>query len=82
VRSLILEDHRLTVHEIADEAWISTGSAHSIFTENLHMCRVVVKFVPKLLLQEQQQFRLEVARDMLKCANGDPEFLKTVITGD
>jgi hypothetical protein len=44
--------------------------------------RVVVKFVPKLLLQEQQQLRLEVARDMLECANKDPEFLKTLITGD
>jgi hypothetical protein len=42
----------------------------------------VAKFVPKLLLQEQQQLRLEVARDMLECTNWDPEFLKTVITGD
>jgi hypothetical protein len=42
----------------------------------------MAKFVPKLLSQEQQQLRLEVARDMLKCTNGDPEFLKTVITGD
>jgi hypothetical protein len=46
------------------------------------MCRVLAKFVPKLLSQEQQQLCLEVARDMLECANGDPEFLKTVITGD
>jgi hypothetical protein len=46
------------------------------------MCRVVAKSVPKLLLQEQQQLHLEVTRDMLECANGDPEFLKTVITGD
>jgi transposase len=46
------------------------------------MCRVVAIFVPKLLLQEHQQLCLEVTRDMLACANGDPEFLKTVITGD
>jgi transposase len=52
VRSLILEDRRLTVQEIADVVGISTGSAHSILTEDLHMCRVVVKFVPKLLSQE------------------------------
>jgi predicted transcriptional regulator len=72
----------LTVQEIADEVGISTGSAHSILTEDLHMCRVVAKFVPKLLSQEQQQLRLEVMGDMLECENGDPEFLKTVITGD
>jgi hypothetical protein len=46
------------------------------------MCRVVVKSVPKLLSQEQQQLCLEVEQDMLECANRDPEFLKTVITGD
>jgi hypothetical protein len=56
VRSLILEDRHLTVQEIADEVGISTGSAHSIVTEDLHMCKVVAKFVPKLLSQEQQQF--------------------------
>jgi predicted DNA-binding protein YlxM (UPF0122 family) len=76
VHSLIL-DHRLTIREIADEVGISTGSAHSILTEDLHMCRVVVKFVPKLLLQEQYELRLEVTQDMLECASGDPEFLKT-----
>jgi hypothetical protein len=72
----------LTVQEIADEVGISTGSAHSVLTEDLHMYRVVAKFVPKLLSQKQQQLRLEVMRDMLECAKGDPEFLKTVITGD
>jgi hypothetical protein len=46
------------------------------------MCRVVTKSVPKRLSQELQQLRPEVARDMLECANGNPEVLKTVITGD
>jgi hypothetical protein len=38
--------------------------------------------MPKLLSPEQQQLCLETAQDMLECANRDPEFLKTVITGD
>jgi hypothetical protein len=46
------------------------------------MRRVAAKFVPKLLLPEQQQLRLEVAQDVLECANRNPDFLKTVITGD
>jgi hypothetical protein len=81
VRSLILEDRRLTVQEISDEVWISTGSTHSVLTQDLHMYRVVAEFVPKLVSQEQQQLCLEVAQDMLECANRDPDFLKTVITG-
>jgi hypothetical protein len=70
VRSLILEDRCLTVREIADEVGISTGSARSILIEDLHMCRLVTKFVPKLLSQEQQQLRLEVMWDMLESASG------------
>jgi hypothetical protein len=65
----------LNIREIADEVGISTGSAHSLVTEDLHMCRVVAKFVLKLLSWEEQQLLLDVARDMLECANGDPEFL-------
>jgi hypothetical protein len=43
---------------------------------------VVAKFVSKLLLPEQQQLRFAMEQDMLECANRNPEFLKTVITGD
>ena len=46
------------------------------------MWRVSVKFVLKLLTTEQKQLRLEVSQDMLDSANGDPNFLNTVITGD
>jgi hypothetical protein len=49
-----------------------------LLTEDLGMRRVVDKFVPKLLLPDQQQLCLQVAQDMLECAR----FLKTVITGD
>ncbi|PNF42608.1 hypothetical protein B7P43_G01287 [Cryptotermes secundus] len=82
VRTLIMEDRRLAIREVADEVGISRGSANTILTEDFGMRRVAAKFVPKLLSPEQQQLRLEVAQDMLECANRDPEFLKTVITGD
>jgi len=61
---------------------ISTGSIHSILTDDLAMRRVSVKFVPKLLTMEQKQLCLEVSQDMLVYANSDPEFLNIVITGD
>ena len=61
---------------------ISTGSVHSILTEDLQMRRVSAKFVPKLLTEEQKELRKEICKDMLDCANHDPEFMKTIITGD
>ena len=72
----------LTVREIAAEMGISTGSVHSILTEDLNLRRVSAKFVPKLLTEQQKELRKEISEDMLDVANHDPEFIKTIITGD
>ena len=61
---------------------ISTGSVHSILTEDLNLRRVSAKFVPKLLMEQQKELRKEISEDMLDVANHDPEFIKTIITGD
>ncbi|PNF29274.1 hypothetical protein B7P43_G08953 [Cryptotermes secundus] len=82
VRTLVMEDRRITVRELANEIGVSIGSVHSILTEDLCMRRVSVKFVPKLLTMEQKQRRLKIAQDMLDNANSNPNFLNTMITGD
>jgi hypothetical protein len=58
-----MQDRRVTVRELAEEAGISTGSVHSILTDDLAMRKVSAKFVPKLLTMEQKQLRLEVLQD-------------------
>jgi histone-lysine N-methyltransferase SETMAR len=82
VWTLVMQDRRITVRELAIEVGISTGSVHSILAEDLGLKRVSTKFVPRLLTMEQKQLCLEIARDMLGNANSDPNFLNTVIAGD
>ena len=82
VRKKVLEDCRLTVQEIVAEVRISTSSVQSILTENLNLQRVSAKFVPKLLTEQQKELREKISEDMLDLANHDPEFTKTIITGD
>ncbi|XP_064115144.1 protein GVQW3-like [Macrobrachium nipponense] len=79
---IVEEDRRITINEITEEVGISTGSVHTILTEDLAMRRVSAKFVPKLLVEQQKQLRLEIAQDLLDCANSDSDFMKTIITGD
>ena len=69
------------VQEIVVEMEISTGSIHSIQTEDLKLRRVSAKFVPKLLTEQQKELRKEIFEDMLDLANHDPEFIKTINTG-
>ena len=82
VNDLIQDDRRLTVREIGDELNISKDSAHAILTQDLGMHRVAAKFVPRLLSQEQQRVRNEVAEDLLQTCEAIPEYLDTIITGD
>ena len=49
VRTIIRNNRRLTVREIADECGISVGSCDAILTDHLHIKRVYAKFVPRLL---------------------------------
>ncbi|PNF35685.1 hypothetical protein B7P43_G17425 [Cryptotermes secundus] len=77
VHTLIMEDRRLAIREVADEVGISRGSANTILIEDLGMRRVAAKFVPKLLSPEQQQLHPEIPQDMLECSNRDPELPKT-----
>jgi len=65
VRTMVMQDRRVTVPELAEEVGISTDSVHSILTDDLAMRRVSAKFVPKLLKMEQKQLRLGVSQDML-----------------
>ena len=46
------------------------------------MKRVVAELVPKLLMAEQNQLRVEVSKDMLDSTNSDYNFMNTTITGD
>jgi len=43
VRTLAMQDHRVTVRELAEEVGISTGSANSILTDDLSMRNVSAK---------------------------------------
>ncbi|PNF20262.1 hypothetical protein B7P43_G15437 [Cryptotermes secundus] len=79
VRTLIMEDCPLAIHEVADEVGISRGSANTILTEDLGARRMTAKFVPKLLSPEQQQLRLEVALDMLECTYRDPDHTSLLV---
>ena len=78
----VLEDRRIRIQEIAGEMGISTGSVQTILTEDLNLRRVYAKFVPKMLTKQQKELRKEIAEDMLDCANHNPEFIQTIISGD
>jgi hypothetical protein len=54
VHEIVHSNHCLTVREVAEECNISIGSCHENLTIKSEMHRVVSKFVPRLLTQDQR----------------------------
>ena len=68
-----MQDRPVTVRELAEEVEISTGSVHSILTDDLALRRVSAKFVPKLIQTFLVKHNIPVVRqapyspDMAPC---------------
>jgi len=82
VWTMVMQDHCVTIWELAEEVGTSTGSVHSILTNDLVMRTVSAKLMLRPLTMQQKQLRLEVSQDLLDYPNSDLEFLNIVTTGD
>ena len=76
VLHLILQNRRLTISEITEDVGTSFGSCQAILTEKLNMQRVVAKFVPCVLTEDQKAHRVNISQELLDRVNVDENFLK------
>jgi len=63
VRSAINKNRRLTVRELEEDFGISKNIVNRILTEDLEMYRVIAKFVPRVLTEDQKNSRVEIVED-------------------
>ena len=75
-------DHRRTIDELEALTGVSWSSCQWILTEELHVKRVAVKFVPCLLSEDQKANRLDVCHELKDQLETDPDFLSKIVTGD
>jgi hypothetical protein len=69
VREIVRSNRRLTAREIAEECNVLIGSCHDVLTTKLEMRRVVSKFVPRLLTQDQRDSRATICQELLDRAS-------------
>ncbi|GFS68826.1 uncharacterized protein NPIL_73671 [Nephila pilipes] len=51
-------------------------------TEDLKKKKLCARFVPHTLTTEQKEHRIASSEDLIAAADEDPNFLKTIVTGD
>lgn len=64
--------------DLSIEFQIILGSTQTILTADLGMTRVAAKFVPKLLSENQMENGKQNAINLLKCAESNENFLKSI----
>jgi hypothetical protein len=71
-----------TVDEIAAAAGISHGTFHKIQSDDLNTSRVTQDSVPRVLTQDQRNYRMSICDDLIDSAEKVGEFLNQIITGE
>ena len=82
IHDAIMFDRCQTIDKLEALTGVSWSSCQRILTEELQMKRVAVKFVPRLLSEDQRANHLDVCREMIDQLKTDPNFLSKIITGD
>ncbi|GFT62782.1 histone-lysine N-methyltransferase SETMAR [Nephila pilipes] len=67
---------------IAESLNMSVGSVFTIMTEDLKKKKLCARFVPHTLTTVQKEHRIASSVDLIAAADEDPNFLKTIVTGD
>ena len=78
VREVILADRRQTIHYACEIVGLSYWTVQRI----LNMRRISVRFVPRLLSDDQKALRVSVCSELKQQARNDSNFISCIITGD
>ena len=83
LETMIKEDRRITVQEMAHALGISVGSVETILHDHLNMNKVCARWVPRMLTEQMKANRLEKSRENLGLMEASMEnFEKRIVTGD
>ena len=82
VKQLVRADCRLTVKMISEGLTIGRDAVWKILAENLEMCNLCAKMVPKILSEYQRQQKFTVCQDITERMEAEPDLPNAAITGN
>ena len=66
VKSMVTDDVRYTVLDIAKSKGMSSGTVHKILTKELNLQKISARWVPYLLTDKQKEKRVKLFKNLLK----------------
>ena len=81
IKNFIDKDCHVSIETIRAQFDVSVGTVHTIICKELKMRKICVKFVPRVLREDQKERRHD-SREMVKLINSDPAVLDALVTYD
>ena len=82
IKNFMDKDCHVSIETISTKFDVSMGTVHTIIHEELKMQKICVKFVPRVLREDQKERRCHDSREMVELINSDPAVLDVLVTCD
>ena len=82
IKHFMDKDRRVSIETISAQFDVSVGTVQTIIREELKMWKICVKFVPRVLREDQKERRCHDSREMVEVINSDPAVLDALVTCD
>ena len=80
IKDFMDKDRRVSIKTISAQFDVNVGTVHTIILEKLKMQKICVKFVPRVLREDQKERRCHDSREMVELINSDPAVLDALVT--
>ena len=82
IKNFMDKDRRISIETISAQFDVSVGTVHTIIREELKMRKICMKFVPRVLREDQKEKRCHDSRETVELINSDPAVLDALVTCD
>ena len=80
IKNFMDKDRRVSIETISAQFEVSVGTVHTIIRKELKMWKICMKFVPRVLWEDQKERRCHDSREMVELINSDPAVLDALVT--
>ena len=82
IKNFMDKDRCVSIETISAQFDVSVRTVHTVIREELKMRKICVKFVPRVLREDQKERRCHNSREMVGMINSDPAVLDALVTCD
>ena len=80
IKNYMDKHRRVSIETKSAQFDVSVGTVHTIIHEELKMRKICLKFVPRVLREDQKERRCHDSREIVEQINSDPAVLDALVT--